>query len=487
MAEELGPPPTIDYTSRDFLSIRADLVDLIPNYIPTWTSRSPNDFGMTLLELFSYVGDGLHYYADRVANEAFLDTAVQRSSVIRLARASGYTPNTATAAEATLLFSNSNATAVVVPAGTKVLTSLDNTQESPVTFETVEDVSVPGLGSTNVLAREGTTIAAEQIGVSNGAIDQRFQLFVPNVIAGSVRITVDDGGQGQWSQVPRLITAGPFDLAFAIEVDENDVSTVLFGDNANGSIPALGAAITATYRVGGGTRGNVAANRINKIIGSIPAGITATNPLAASGGADRESTGSIRRNAPKAASTLLRAVTPDDFANLAVAVQGIGKASATSASSTHVIVAVAPQGGGGFVVGDPTTVTAQFQQTMDNVAAALDLVKPANATVVVQPPVYVPIDITITLRVRPLFSQERTADAAAIALTELFDFDNVVFADDINPGDIHITLDSVDGVAFAEIDLLARGGGTGTSTVSLARNEIPVLGTLIINPIGGII
>ncbi len=79
------PLPPIDYTSRDYAAFRQDMIDAIPTRLPEWTSRSPNDFGITLIELFAYMGDILSFYGDRIANEAFLETATLRSSVLKIA------------------------------------------------------------------------------------------------------------------------------------------------------------------------------------------------------------------------------------------------------------------------------------------------------------------------------------------------------------------------------------------------------------------
>ena len=63
--------PQVDYTSRDFLSISSDMKALIANFAPQWTSRDSSDFGIVLIELFSYMGDLLNYSIDRAANESF--------------------------------------------------------------------------------------------------------------------------------------------------------------------------------------------------------------------------------------------------------------------------------------------------------------------------------------------------------------------------------------------------------------------------------
>src|SRR5206468_7108077 len=60
---------------------RQALLDFIPTRMPDWTERSEADIGMMLLELFAATADTLSYLQDRVANEAFLESATQRRSV----------------------------------------------------------------------------------------------------------------------------------------------------------------------------------------------------------------------------------------------------------------------------------------------------------------------------------------------------------------------------------------------------------------------
>lgn len=71
----------IDYMAKDYESFRRALIDLIPSKTSFWKDASEADFGIVMLELFSHLADQLSYYQDRVANEAFLKTATQRTSV----------------------------------------------------------------------------------------------------------------------------------------------------------------------------------------------------------------------------------------------------------------------------------------------------------------------------------------------------------------------------------------------------------------------
>ncbi len=61
----MAEPPVIDYTSREYLSLLASMLDLAAQKLPEWTDRSENDFGRLLLETFAYVGDVILFYQDR--------------------------------------------------------------------------------------------------------------------------------------------------------------------------------------------------------------------------------------------------------------------------------------------------------------------------------------------------------------------------------------------------------------------------------------
>jgi len=129
--------PQIDYTSRDFEAIRDDMISLIQYFLPEWKNRDASDFGITLIELFAYMGDIMSFYIDRAANESFILTASQRDSVLRMARLLGYTPTPSTPATVTLSFSTFATSSQVVPAGTQVsTTSIVSGENVEIIFET---------------------------------------------------------------------------------------------------------------------------------------------------------------------------------------------------------------------------------------------------------------------------------------------------------------------------------------------------------------
>ena len=78
MANKKNVP--INYTSRDFATIKQDLVDHAKRYYPdTFQDFNEAGFGALMLDTVSYVGDILSFYVDYQANESFVDTASARS------------------------------------------------------------------------------------------------------------------------------------------------------------------------------------------------------------------------------------------------------------------------------------------------------------------------------------------------------------------------------------------------------------------------
>lgn len=81
----------IRYTSRDFNSIKTDLVNYAKRYYPnTFRDFNEASFGSLMLDTVSYVGDVMSFYLDYQVNESFLDTANEYDNVIKLTRQMGY-------------------------------------------------------------------------------------------------------------------------------------------------------------------------------------------------------------------------------------------------------------------------------------------------------------------------------------------------------------------------------------------------------------
>jgi hypothetical protein len=287
-------PVSIDYTGRDYYSLREALIVRIQERVPDWTAADPADFGVALVEAFAYLGDVVSYYIDRTANEAFLQTAVQRSSLLNIAQTFGYIPAGYRQASLTLTFSNSSDGIVTIPAGS-VISGDVTVGDAVITvyFTTTEAAVIPAIvgespGTDSVIATEGKSIIliaedvntyGELIGTSDGVPDMSFELSQTPVVDNSIEIYVQDGDvYSKWTQVQHLIDYGPTDLVYAVFTDDNNVVSINFGDGVSGVIPTSYSEIRAKYTVGGGALGNVPTDTvvtINSITGLSEAQVTA--------------------------------------------------------------------------------------------------------------------------------------------------------------------------------------------------------------------
>ena len=84
-------PSNVKYTSKDFVSIKSDLIEYTKAYFPdTYKDFNETSPGMMLIELTSYVGDVLSYYIDYNYKENILATATEKRNVVRLSEFLGY-------------------------------------------------------------------------------------------------------------------------------------------------------------------------------------------------------------------------------------------------------------------------------------------------------------------------------------------------------------------------------------------------------------
>lgn len=83
--------PIINYTGRDFATIKQQLIDYSQKYYPeTFRDFNEASFGSLMLDLVSYVGDITSFYTDYQANESFLETALEFKNVLKLSKQLGY-------------------------------------------------------------------------------------------------------------------------------------------------------------------------------------------------------------------------------------------------------------------------------------------------------------------------------------------------------------------------------------------------------------
>lgn len=80
----------VNYNSRNFAEVRAELIGFIQQYYPeVFSDFNDASVGMMLLELNAAVGDMLSFHTDRMFNETQINYAQERSSILELARTFG--------------------------------------------------------------------------------------------------------------------------------------------------------------------------------------------------------------------------------------------------------------------------------------------------------------------------------------------------------------------------------------------------------------
>jgi len=368
----------IDYTSRDFAALKADLINLIKERTnTTWDPTDYSDLGHVLVETFAYMGDIMSHYLDRIANETTIDTAIQRKTLLSFARLYDYVISGPTPSIVNVTFTNISSNTIDIPIGTQVMAPLSFGTYSEVYFETTTSATAVAPGASITLScQEGKTVNTDKpdlidstynialpanLGTSDGRSTQTFTIPEPGVVNNSITVYVGQGvAFGNWNYVDNLFESGPNDKVFTTTPNEDGTVNILFGDNVNGAIPPSGQLISATYKVSVGSAGNIKSLSVTELTffpGNVDPQITSyftvSNSAPATGGSDGDTLTDIKNKIKAAVLTRRRAVTIDDFAYLATLAGGVGKANAASSVYTNVNVYVQPLNDGQAATGYP--------------------------------------------------------------------------------------------------------------------------------------
>jgi hypothetical protein len=133
--------PSIEYRIGTFSAFLRTMIHNIAQWpeLRDWTTRANEDYGIAVLNMWAYVADILTFYQERIANEAYLGTAIHRESVLRLAALLDYQLNPGAAAIAHLAFSAEPGKSLVIPQRLRVQ-SVPGQDEKPQKYETVEAI-----------------------------------------------------------------------------------------------------------------------------------------------------------------------------------------------------------------------------------------------------------------------------------------------------------------------------------------------------------
>jgi len=392
----------------------------------------------------------------------------------------------------------------IIPAGTQLSADIinDNVVEQ-VLFTTVTESVVPFGGSSVAIAEQGINVSTlsenladsgtpgdingELIGQSTGEADQSFFLKETVVDLASIKVFVQRGDvYEQWTKVTYIEDYSSTDAVFSVSIDADNRVSILFGDGISGTVPPTNSDIKATYILGGGNIGNIAAYAIDGVY-DVPGAtsavrdnilqyISVTNLVEGNGGAEPESDANIRYNAPKALRALNRAVTLQDFSSLALAVPNVAKANSTALSPNSITISVAP------TTTSATDNTPGFEGGVESaslvslrgvVADFLSDKAQIGASITVSPPRYVPINLTIAYTKYDQYSEDSIKNSIKEAVFNAFSFENSEFGETISSRDVEYELRSIVGVKSLKVTKLYRAiAEPGLTTVSAAQDEL---------------
>jgi hypothetical protein len=280
-------------------------------------------------------------------------------------------------------------------------------------------------------------------------LKQKPLTFVPAPTPSGVESTLKVYVDGvRWDEAESAVGLGLNNHRFVTKTDNDDTTTVLFGNGREGArLPTGQENVTAEYRYGIGKPGNVAAGQLT-LLTSRPQGVTGvTNPLRASGGADREGEGEARRNISLTVTSLDRIVSVDDYADFARTFAGMGKAIATDlADGRRRLVHLTIAGADDIPIDPSSDLYRSLRLALRNFG---DPYQPF----VIQPRRLRALVIAARLKLDPAYLWEKVAPAVRTALLDRFGFARRDLGQGIARSEVVSAIQAVPGVVFSDLDI----------------------------------
>jgi len=272
-----------------------------------------------LLDVLAYNTHYLGYNANMLANEMFLDSADQRSSVVSLAKQVGYTPKSATSSTAKIdvVVNNASGASLTMSRGTKFTTTVDGTNYSFVNNADISISPVDGVFKfSNLDIFEGTYLNYKYT-ANTSDTDQRF--IIPNDFVDTATLTVkvqessSDSTTNTYKLASGITGIDSTSKVYFLQEVENGRYEVYFGDGVLGESIKDGNIIILDYITCNLDESNGATSfTLSGTVGGF-SNVTITTLDNANNGSGPETIKSIKYNAPRDYTAQDRAVTAEDY------------------------------------------------------------------------------------------------------------------------------------------------------------------------------
>lgn len=318
-----GENSNIQITDLDFNLIKTNL----KRYLQSQTTLQDYNYEgsalSTLLDILAYNTQYQAYYLNMVANEMFLDSALQRASVVSHAKLLNYTPQSAAAprAQIDLVMNNVSVSSLTLPKFTSFLSeAIDGVNYKFVTLNSTTqntDLANNTVTFDNLVIKQGEPVTLTFTYDSAANPTAIFELPDTNVDTTTISVVVQQSTSNSSSQVFTLVddylALDNTTTAFFLQEATNGYYQIYFGDGILGQALTDGNVVSVSYIITSGTAATDANNFVLMDTISGFSSSTITPVQAATQGAEKETIESIKYTAPKSYSAQGRAVTKEDY------------------------------------------------------------------------------------------------------------------------------------------------------------------------------
>jgi hypothetical protein len=389
-----------------------------------------------------------------------------------------------------------------------------------VLFETGDDGEVPLLRTllpNTTLAAQTVTVLNETLGSSDATAGQLFRVARAPVLAaqrlevrepapltqveldalraahGESGVTpVDNANVNEvwvrWIEAPDFYASGAQDRHYVLDAVAGEIR---FGDGVQGRIPPRGAGNVrmARYQTGGGSAGNVAVGAIVQMKTTVPFIDKVLNREAAAGGSSAETNADVRVRAPRTLRHGGRAVTGEDYEDLA----RLASPEVARAKTVPLRLLLSDPLGAKTVAGALSIVilprSSDFKplpsaQLLARVQEFLLARQAVNADVDVVGPLYVRVDVTLEVALVRLDGASQVEQAIRARLAAFlhpltggrdgtgWDFGRQPHISDLQAVVAGPGVDHVRKLAVAQVEDVPGAAGTGRFLIYSGQHQI---------------
>jgi hypothetical protein len=348
-----------------------------------------------LIDVLAYNTHYTGYYANMLGNEMFMDSSSLRDSVVSHAKHLNVIPTSVKTPTAKLDFTftpTGTPTSLTIAKDTKFTSSINGVSYKFVTntTTTVPRSTAGTYTATAVEIKEGK-ILNKSYTVNSADATQRFIIPNANVDTTTLSVTVQNSSSDSTvftytdGNAVDVTTIKGTDKVFFLQEVESQKYEITFGDGAVGKQLSDANIIFIEYIVTGGTLANKASSftASGTVAGLTSANYTLTTNTNSTGGADIQTTTSLKFQAPKLYQAQKRATTKNDYKAILLeqrpdieSITVYGGEDADPVQYGKVFIALKPVGSTSFSTAVKTSIKADILKKNNVVTVIPELIDP---------------------------------------------------------------------------------------------------------------